>query len=106
MVQEHSASIDGFNVKASTILANHMGMCKFDDARDIGYQRISSCVIAFAWRAAKEVAQGTLTRPEASIAQVSTLHLFTSSESSQSADFGAHAISSARLGDTFEVEEV
>ena len=35
MVQEHSTSIDGFNVKTSTILANHMDMCKFDDARDI-----------------------------------------------------------------------
>jgi len=73
-----------------------MDVCKFDDARDIGYQRISGCIIAFARRAAKGVVQGKQTaRPEASVAQASTPHLFTSSEPGQSADFGAHAISSA-----------
>ena len=82
-------------------------MCKFDDARDTGYQRISGYITAFARRADKEVAQGKQTaRPEASVAQASAPYLFTSSESGQSADFGAHAISSARLGDTFEVQEV
>lgn len=84
-----------------------MDMRKFDDARNTGYQCISGYIIAFAWRTAKEVAQGKQTaRPEASVAQASAPHLFTSSESGQSADFGGHAISSARLGDTFEVQEV
>lgn len=47
-----------------------MDLCKFDDARDIGYQRISGCIIAFARQAAKEVAQGKQTaRPEASVAR-------------------------------------
>ena len=84
-----------------------MDMSKFDDARDTGYQRISGCIIAFARRAAKEVSQGKQTaRPEASVAQALVPHLFTSSESGQSVDFGAHTISSVRLGDTFEVQEV
>ena len=84
-----------------------MDMRKFDDTRDTGYQCISDYIIAFTWRTAKEVAQGKQTaRPEASVAQASAPHLFTSCESGQSADFGGHAISSARLGDTFEVQEV
>lgn len=107
IVPEYSASIDGFNVKTSTIPANYMDMCKFDNPGDIGYRRISGHILTFTQQATKEVAQGKhTTGPGASVTQASTPYLVTSSESGQSAKFSTHVISLSHSGDSFEVEEV
>ncbi|KAI9778144.1 MAG: hypothetical protein M1839_008353 [Geoglossum umbratile] len=45
IVSELSANIDGFHVRRDAINANHMDMVRFDNRRDVGYQKICGHIL-------------------------------------------------------------